>query len=124
MIESLKGLNVFLSVLKGLVGIKDKIDENQEKLIRTLGMAARETEVAINKLKNGENTVPDLENTIASKWVEASALLKKEDKQLALTLYAKGQAWTNVKEWTDEDFDTAISNIRMVDQYVKEILSA
>ena len=122
-LESLSGLTAFMDTLKSLVGLGEALEERKKELIRTLGKAARDTEIAIHKLRKGENTIPDLESTIAAKWVEASALLKNEDKELALQLYAKGQAWSGAREWTEEDFATAISNIQKVDEYVQKILN-
>ena len=123
-LETLKGLSIFLNILKGLVGIDRQTNEDQRKLITTLGEAARSTQDAIRKLRNGEDTIADLETTIAKKWIAASALLKSEDKNLAIRLYGKGQAWINAKDWSEEDFERAMANIKAVDNYVKQIISS
>ncbi len=121
-LETLKGLDVFLNILKKILGINEQLEQHQKDLIITLGKAARNTQDAIKKLREGTNTTSELETTIANQWVEAAALLKKDDKELALKLYQKGQAWTGAKDWTPEDFKIAKANIELVDAYVAKII--
>ncbi|WP_299440599.1 hypothetical protein [uncultured Aquimarina sp.] len=121
-LETLKGLDVFLNILKKIIGINKELDQHQKDLIITLGKAARNTQDAIDKLRKGTNTISELETTIANQWVEAAALLKNDDKELALKLYKKGQAWTGAKDWTSEDFKIAKANIELVDAYVEKII--
>lgn len=122
-LETLKGLDVFLNILKKFIGINEQLEQHQKDLIIVLGNAARNTQDAINKLRDGTDAILDLETKIASQWVEASALLKNDDRELALKLYQKGQAWTDAKNWTSEDFEIATANIKLVDAFVTKIIS-
>ena len=123
-IETLKGFDIFLNALKKITGYSQEADQHQKELIKELGSAARETEVAIKKLREGKDTRSDLEISISKKWVAAAALLKNDDKELALRLYQKGQAWTTAASWTPENFEVAIANIKEIDEYVEKILRA
>jgi hypothetical protein len=122
-LETLKGVDLFLNVLKKITGMNKELEEHQKELIIALGNAARNTKIAIHKLREGTDSSFDLETTIAQQWVEAVALLKNDDQKLALRLYQKGQAWTEAKEWKPEDFKIANQNIDLVDKFVTDILS-
>lgn len=122
-LEALKGVDIFTNILKKILGRNEQLEQHQKELVIVLGGAARDTQIAIKKLREGTDTTFDLETKIAKQWVNAAALLKNDDRELALELYQKGQAWTNAKNWTSEDYEIAAANIALVDAYVQKVIA-
>jgi len=120
---TIKVLEFFKKLFQENHELRQKKNAEINKLLNTLGEACRETEMAIKKLRKGDQSdLGALQTSIANKWIYASTLLREEDKELAVAAYQKGASWTSADEWSQEDFQKAIDNIKMIDTFVQEAL--
>jgi len=121
----IKILEAFKSILTTGLDLNEKKNEKKAALVRALGEACRETEQALKKLRQGDRSdLEKLEKDISNKWINVSSLLRREDAELATTAYMKGAAWSNAENWSQTDFDKAIENIRIIDEFVaKQLLT-
>lgn len=121
--DAIKILKTFVDILKGVSDWdKAKIEKNKT-VIEALGNASAQTADALKLLRDGDRkALKSKELEIGKLWNQAAALLHDVDKDMAMTLFAKAQAWRNAEDWTEADYDIAVNNLDKIDEFAKKII--
>jgi hypothetical protein len=118
-------LKSFLELLKGVSDWdKAKVEKNKTMIV-ALGNASAQTADALKLLRDGDKAaLKAREMEIGKLWNEAAAMLHDVDKDMAITLFAKAQAWRNAEDWTTNDYNIAMDNLNKIDDFVKKIIKS
>lgn len=118
-------LKSFLELLKGVSAWdKEKVEKNKTMIV-ALGNASAQTADALKLLRDGDKAaLKAKEMEIGKLWNEAAAMLHDVDKDMAITLFAKAQAWRHAEDWTNADYNIAVDNLNKIDDFVKKIIQS
>lgn len=131
---------MLLEMIPGLVGILDHFRESRiskselrqqdivernelmDAALNAIYVAASETRIYLEKLKNGDDRDRKQEENLGRLWTKASIPVRHFDKDLAQRCFMKSDAWIRVDNWDDERVSSSRIGIDEIFEDARKLL--